>query len=142
MLQNASVVLNRRTSSAVESMTIANKDLKDPSRIGVDGGDSRMDIFNSREDLRVVVRTPSAAIVDTHVTELEAEGRNGKFVVRSGAEPTMAGLASGEVVLRKRDGGEIRVRVDWGSLVAVGHQVRVVVENASVRYLDPLPIAV
>jgi len=101
-----------------------------------------MDIFNSKEDLRVVVRTPSAAIVDTHVTELEAEGWNGNFVVRSGAEPTMAGLASGEMVLRKRDGSEIRVRIDWGSLVAVGHQVRVVVENASVRYLEPLPIAV
>lgn len=105
--------------------------------VGVD----TMDIFNSKEDLRVVVRTPSAAIVDMRVVELEAEGRNGRITVRANCEPTMAGLVHGELRLRKRDGSEIVVRVDWGSLVAIGHQARIVVESASLRYLEPLPLA-
>jgi hypothetical protein len=45
-------------------------------------------------------------------------------------------------VLRKRDGGEIRVEVSWGSLTAVGRQARIVVESARVRYIEPMRIAV
>jgi hypothetical protein len=103
---------------------------------------SGMEIFKGKEDLRVVIRTPSAAILDARVTQLETEGRDGRIVVRAGSEPTMMGLTDTELKLRKSDGSEIMVRVDWGSLVAIGKQARIVVESASVRYLEPLPIAV
>jgi F0F1-type ATP synthase epsilon subunit len=101
-----------------------------------------MEIFNSREDLRVVIRTPTASVIDTHVTALEVEDALGRFTVVADGEPALAALVPTELVLRKRDGGEIRVEVGWGSLTAVGHQARIVVDSAKVRYIEPLRIAV
>ena len=101
-----------------------------------------MEIFNSREDLRVVIRTPGAAVIDTRVTELEVEDALGRFSIVAGGDPALAALVPSELVLRKRDGGEIRVEVSWGSLTAVGHQARIVVESARVRYIEPMRIAV
>jgi F0F1-type ATP synthase epsilon subunit len=97
-----------------------------------------MQIYNSKEDLRVVVRTPSAAVIDCAVTELEVEGPGGPLLIVAGAEPTLLGLAGTDLRLRKRDGTVIGVSVDWGSLVAVGRQARVVAHNAVIRYLEPL----
>ncbi len=101
-----------------------------------------MEIFNSVEDLRVVIRTPSAALIDTRAMELEAEDHLGRFTIRAKGSPVLAALMPGELRLFKRDGSEICVTASWGSLVAVGKQVRIVVNDARVRYLAPLRLAV
>jgi F0F1-type ATP synthase epsilon subunit len=101
-----------------------------------------MEIFNSAHDLRVVVVTPSSQIIDTHVEQLEVEDQFGRFIVTAADGPTMAGLVPSRMVLRRRDGSEIHVKLSYGSLTAVGRQARVVLRDASVQYVEPLQIAV
>lgn len=100
-----------------------------------------MEIFNSAEDLRVVIRTPTAELIDTRATQLEAEDTLGCFTLRANGSPVLAALVPGELRLLRRDGSEIRVTVSWGSLIAVGHQVRIVVNDARVRHIAPLRLA-
>jgi F0F1-type ATP synthase epsilon subunit len=101
-----------------------------------------MEIFNSKRDLRVLVVTPSEQIIDTHVEQLEVEDQFGRFIVTSGAEPLMAGLVPGHMVLSRRDGSQIHIKLSYGSLTAVGGQARVVVRDADVQYVEPLQMAV
>ncbi|RLB63832.1 MAG: hypothetical protein DRI90_05970 [Deltaproteobacteria bacterium] len=101
-----------------------------------------MEIFNSAEDLRVVIRTPSAELIDTRAIQLEGEDTLGRFTLRGKGDPVLAALVPSELRLLKRDGSEIHVTVSWGSLIAVGQQVRIVVNDAQVRHLAPLRLAV
>jgi F0F1-type ATP synthase epsilon subunit len=101
-----------------------------------------MDIFNSAQDLRVVVRTPTKSVLDTSATDIEVEDTLGRFVITAQAEPALTALVPSEVVVRKRDGSEIHLSISWGSLVFVGNQVRIVAEQAKARYVEALRIAV
>jgi F0F1-type ATP synthase epsilon subunit len=91
-----------------------------------------MEIFDSVKDMRVVIRTPEGGVVDTRATELEVEDQLGRFVVQADGEPALAALVPGDIVLRKRDGSETRIAAGFGTLVAVGHEARVVVHEARV----------
>lgn len=93
-------------------------------------------------DLRVVIRTLSDHVLDTQAQELEVEDNLGRFTVTANGEPALAALVPSELVLRKHDGGEIRVRVGWGTLTAVGGQARLVVHDADVTVIEPMRIAV
>ena len=55
--------------------------------------------------------------------------------------PVLTALVPGGLRLYKRDGSEVRVTVSWGSLIALGQQVRIVVNDARVRHLPPLSMA-
>lgn len=100
-----------------------------------------MMIFDSAHDLHVVIRTAHTVLLDTIATELELEDQLGRFTLRSG-EPSLAALIPSEVVVRRRDGSEARVDVTWGSLTAVGSQVRIVVRSGDVRETEPMRMAV
>ena len=101
-----------------------------------------MDIFNSAQDLRVVVRTASKSVVDTSATEVEVEDTLGRFVITAQGEPALTALVPSEVVVRKRDGSEIHLSINWGSLVFVGNQVRIVADEAKPHFIEALRIAV
>ncbi len=101
-----------------------------------------MDIFNSAHDYRVVVRTPTRAVLDTSATEIEVEDTLGRFTISSKDEPVLAALVPCQVVVRKRDGSEIHLTISWGTLVVAGNQVRIVARNARARFVEPLRIAV
>ncbi|MBW2456096.1 MAG: hypothetical protein JRI68_16375 [Deltaproteobacteria bacterium] len=101
-----------------------------------------MEIFDSSEDLRVVIRTPSAPLIDTRATQLEVQDNLGPLTIRIKDSPVLTAVVPGELRLYKRDGSEIRVAVSWGTLVAVGQQVRIVVNDARVSYFAPLRMAV
>jgi len=101
-----------------------------------------MEIFDSTADLRVVIRTPSTPLIDTRATQLEVEDNLGPLTIRTEDTPVIAAVAPCELRLLKRDGSEIRVTVSWGSLIAVDQQVRIVVNDAQVRYVPPLSMAV
>lgn len=96
-----------------------------------------MEIFDSTQDLRVVIRTPTSAVLDIHVTSIEVQDHLGRFEVKVGGDPVLTALVPSDLVLHKRDGGEVHVTVGWGSLTAVGAQARIVVNGARVRYVDP-----
>jgi F0F1-type ATP synthase epsilon subunit len=93
-------------------------------------------------DLRVVIRTLSEHLLDTYASELEVEDNLGRFTVTADGDPALAALVPSEITLRKRDGGEIRVRVGWGTLTAAGGQARLVVHDADVTVVEPMRIAV
>jgi hypothetical protein len=118
----------------------------DKRRVGTAGidptQDQTMEIFDSMKDVRVVIRTPWAHVLDTRAIELEVADTHGAHMLRADREPQLLALVPGEIVLRRRDGTEIHVTVSWGSLTAMGRQIRIVVERAKVRYVEPLRIAV
>lgn len=97
---------------------------------------------NNGNDLRVVIRTLSHEVLDTHAAELEVEDNLGRFTVTADGDPALAALVPSEIALRRRDGGEIRVRVGWGTLTAAGGQARLVVHDADVTVVEPMRIAV
>lgn len=97
---------------------------------------------NSAQDLRVVIRTLSDEVLDTHAGELEVEDNLGRFTVTADGDPALAALVPSEIVLRKRDGAEVRIRVGWGTLTAAAGQARLVVHDADVSYVEPMRIAV
>jgi F0F1-type ATP synthase epsilon subunit len=91
-----------------------------------------MEIFDSGKDLRVVVRTPAGGVVDMRVTQLEVEDQLGRFVIKADGEPALAALVPANLVLRKRDGSETHIAAGFGTLIAVGHEARIVVHEAKV----------
>ncbi len=101
-----------------------------------------MEIYNSAEDLRVVIVTPSAPLIDTRATQLEVQDNLGLLTVHPRQSPVLTAVAPGELRLYKRDGSEIRVAVSWGTLTVLGQQVRIVVNDAQVRHIAPLRMAV
>lgn len=87
--------------------------------------------------LRVVLRTPSKVLLVTRVSEIEAEDAAGRFVARVDGAPVLTALGPSDVVLRKRDGSELRAHVAWGTLVKIGHELRVIVDDAEVEEIRP-----
>jgi F0F1-type ATP synthase epsilon subunit len=99
-----------------------------------------MNIFDSTQDLRVVVRTPEGPVLDTRVAELWGRDQLGELRLDVNSDPMLAALVPSELVLHKRDGSTIVVRVSWGSLTAVADQVRIVVRSASRPDSRPRPL--
>ncbi len=100
-----------------------------------------MEIFDSHKDLRVVIRTPEAAILDTRAREVEVEDVVGRFTLRADEEDALSALIPGEIVIRKRDGSELHLDVGYGSLTKLGSQARIVVKHAELRFVEPMRIA-
>jgi F0F1-type ATP synthase epsilon subunit len=100
-----------------------------------------MMIFDSAQDLHVVIKTPHAMLLDTVACSVELEDQLGRFSIEGG-DAALAALVPSEIVVRRRDGSEARLQITWGSLTAVGSQVRIVVQHGDVREIDALPIAV
>jgi F0F1-type ATP synthase epsilon subunit len=98
-------------------------------------------IYDSTKDIHVIVQTPHAVLLDCVASELDVEDQLGRFTVRHG-EPALAALVPSEIVIRRRDGGELRIDATWGSLTAVGKQVRIVIRSGEVREIEPMRIAV
>jgi len=100
-----------------------------------------MEIFNSAEDLRVLLATTTERVLDVRVTELELLDQQPGAPLRVGEAPLLTAVVPGRLLLRKRDGAEICVRLGWGSLTMVGQQVRVVVSRAALQFAESLPVA-
>ena len=54
----------------------------------------------------------------------------------------MVALVPSEILIHKRDGSQLRARVSWGSMTAVGNQVRIVAKDAKLSYVEPMRMAV
>ena len=93
------------------------------------------------EDFHLIVRTPHRLLLDTICSQIEVEDHMGRFDVVPG-EPALAALVPSEIVVRRRDGSEAHLDISWGSLTAVGRQVRIIVENATISETEAMPIAV
>jgi len=100
-----------------------------------------MEIYDSTKDVRVVLRTPTHTLIDTHVVMLEIADEAGHFAIDGGQASMLRSLLPGELRLVKRDGSEVRVVVSWGSLTKLGNQIRIVARHATMYVLEPLPIA-
>lgn len=100
-----------------------------------------MQIFNSAEDMRVMLSTPAGRVLDLRVTELELLDQGPGAPLRAGEMPLLTALLPGRLLLRKRDGSEICVLVGWGSLTMVGKQARVVVSRAEPSHRASLQVA-
>jgi F0F1-type ATP synthase epsilon subunit len=96
---------------------------------------------HSPPSIHVVVQTPYAVLLDTVASELELEDQLGRFTVRSG-DAALAAIVPSEIVVRRHDGSEAHIDVSWGSLTAVGSQVRIVVRSGLVEEVEALRIAV
>lgn len=101
-----------------------------------------MEIFNSAHDLRVVIRKLDEEILDVRATALEVEDALGRFEVTADGAPALASLVPSTIVIRKRDGSEVRVTSSWGTLTAAGGQARIVVREASISFTEPMKVAV
>lgn len=85
----------------------------------------------ANERLRLVVRTPSQTVIDTHVFSVTAEDHSGRFGLRFGCEPVIAALVPGLLSFRPDpDRAETYVAVDSGILHATRHAVHVAVRRA------------
>ncbi len=93
-------------------------------------GGLRFKAMRPNDELRVVLRTPTELLLDTKVSELEAADLAGRFVVRADCEPVLTALVPGDIVLRNRDGRELRAAIGFGSCTKVGREVRLIVEHA------------
>ena len=100
------------------------------------------EIFDSKHDVRVVLRTTNKILSDSYATSIEVEDARGRFTVDATTKPTMVALVPSEILIHKRDGSQLRARVSWGSMTAVGNQVRIVAENAKLSYVEPMRMAV
>jgi F0F1-type ATP synthase epsilon subunit len=100
-----------------------------------------MMIFDSAQDIHVVIKTPNALLLDTVACAVDLEDQLGRFTIEGG-DAALAALVPSEIVVRRRDGSEARIDITWGSLTAVGNQVRIVVRSGEVREVEALPIAV
>ncbi|MEM9694511.1 MAG: hypothetical protein AAGA56_18320 [Myxococcota bacterium] len=101
-----------------------------------------MEIFNSARDLRVVIRTLNEELIDTRATELEVEDALGRFSIMAGSEPSLASLIPSVVIVRKRDGSEVQVKMSWGTLTAVDGQARIIARDAEVAFIEGMRLAV
>jgi F0F1-type ATP synthase epsilon subunit len=101
-----------------------------------------MEIYNSAKDLRVVICTPDRRVLDVPAIELEVEDAVGRFTLTANGDPALAAVVPSTMILRKRDGSELHIEVTWGSLTAASGQVRVVVNDCSVVYVEPMRVAV
>ena len=100
-----------------------------------------MEIFNSRKDLRVVVRTAWATIIDTPASEIEVEDAIGRFTLRADGDAALAALVPSMIVVRKRDGSEVHLDAGWGSLTAAAGQVRIVVSDCAAQHVEAQHVA-
>ncbi len=91
-----------------------------------------MMIFDSAQDIHVVIQTPHQVLLETVACELDVEDQLGRFTIREG-DAALAALVPSEVIVHRRDGSQARVTVTWGSLTAVGNQVRIVVRSGEVH---------
>ena len=100
------------------------------------------EIFDSKHDVRVVLRTTNKILSDSYATSVEVEDARGRFTVDATTKPTMVALVPSDILIHKRDGSQLRARVSWGSMTAVGNQVRIVAKNAKLSYVEPMRMAV
>ena len=99
-------------------------------------------IFDSYRDVRVVIRTTNRVLVDCRAAKLEVEDARGRFTLDAASPATMVAVVPSDILVHKRDGSCLRIHVSWGSLTAVGSQIRIIARDAHVVAGDPLPIAV
>lgn len=98
-------------------------------------------IYDSTRDIHVVVKTPTCVLLDTLACEVEVEDKLGRFTVAAG-DAQLAALVPSEIVVRRRDGSACHIDVTWGSLTAVGHEVRIIVHAGAVSEVEALRMAV
>ncbi len=101
-----------------------------------------MEIFDSTQDLRLVLRTPSRTLLDTRVCWLQVEDHLGRFDLSVNSDPALAALVPSTLCMGKRDGSELLVEISWGTLAKAGDQVRVVVRDARITRIEPMRLAV
>lgn len=99
-------------------------------------------IFDSNKDVRVQIRTTHRVVLDCRAEQLEVEDSRGRFTLDANSPATMVAVVPSDIFIHKRDGSCTRVNVSWGSLTAVGNQIRIVARNAKVSHVEPLPMAV
>ena len=97
--------------------------------------------IDSAQDIHVVIQTPQTLLLETIARELEVEDQLGRFILHSG-DAALAALVPSRIVVRRGDGSEAHVDVTWGSLTAVGSQVRIVVRSGAVSEIEALRMAV
>jgi F0F1-type ATP synthase epsilon subunit len=100
--------------------------------------DEEMTIYDSAKDMRVVLRTTDGQLLETVASKIRAPGRHGELLLTRGSSPQMVALVPGELVLNKRHGDTQRILVDWGSLTAMGNEVRITVRHAAICSDDAL----
>ncbi len=100
-----------------------------------------MKIYDSTKDIRIVIRTHEETVVDTFAASIEVEDRMGRFVVNAD-EAALAAITPSNLILRRRDGSEVIVTVGWGTLTAVGHEARIVVDRADATFIEAMRVAV
>ena len=98
-----------------------------------------MTIYDSAKDMRVVLRTTDGQLLETVASKVCAPSRDGELVLSRGGCPQLVALVPGEVVLYSRGGARTRLLIDWGSLTAMGNEVRITVRSAAI--LDPDALA-
>lgn len=92
-----------------------------------------MTIYDSAKDMRVVLRTTDGQLLETVASQVRAPSRQGELVLQRGGSPQLVALVPGEVVLCRRGGGCSYITVDWGSLTAMGNEVRITVRSAEMK---------
>lgn len=84
-------------------------------------------------DIRVVVRTLYQQVLATRAVAIVGADQGGTFIVDRSSAPLIAAVEPCQLRLHHGDGEVTVLDVSWGTITAVGGDVRIVVRDASIH---------